>query len=61
MQLISKEHCELMEHFERRYRHKLAREPKTLWHIAIYCDGKINEAFKLFREGYALAKAIYQP
>lgn len=37
-----------------------AREGKHLWKHSIYCDGQINRDFLKFREGYALAKAIYQ-
>ena len=46
--------------FEQRFKSKPAREGKHLWKHSIYCDGQINRDFLKFREGYALAKAIYQ-
>ena len=61
MQLTSKEHHELMASFEQQCKTKPARESKDLWSIgAIYCDGPTNRDFLRFREGYSLAKAIYQ-
>lgn len=61
MTLASKEHYELMEHFERQLKTKPAREKKEFWKHSIYCDGATNRDFLKFREGYALAKAIYHP
>ena len=60
MTLTSKEHYDLMTNFEQQFKTKPAREPKELWKHSIYCDGYINRDFLKFREGYALAKAIYQ-
>jgi hypothetical protein len=57
----SREHYELMEHFERttgRYC-RLDREAKDLWPKgAVYQAGETNNMFKAFREGYAYGKAI---
>lgn len=60
MQLTSKEHYELMANFETSFKHhRLDKEPKDLWpRGVVYQDGKVNEIFKAYREGYALHKAI---
>ncbi len=60
MLIMSKEHHDLMAAFERPFKTKPARENKELWRHSIYCDGAINRDFLKFREGYALAKAIYK-
>ena len=60
MTLTSKEHYDLMANFEQQFKTKPEREAKELWKHSIYCDGQINRDFIRFREGYALAKAIYQ-
>jgi len=61
MQITSKEHYEMMENFEQRFKAKPTREPKDLWSKGVvYCDGHLNRDFLLFRQGYSLAKAIYQ-
>jgi hypothetical protein len=61
MTLNSQEHYDLMAQWEQRFKAKLEREPKELWpRQRIYCNGQINEQFIAFRDGYALAKAIYQ-
>ena len=37
----------------------LARENKSLWEKQIYyCDGNVNNAFKMFLHGVALGKII---
>ena len=61
MLLISQEHHDLMIEFEKRYKRKPDRESKQLWpQCHIYCNGDVNREFLAYREGYALAKAIYQ-
>lgn len=53
--LLTKEHYDLMEAFERAYRHKrLGREPKERWPKGnIYQNGDTNELFQAYRLGYA--------
>jgi len=63
MTIDSKEHQEIMEHFERHLFKgiRLAREEKRLWskgHIYCHCD--VNRQFLAYRQGYALAKSIFQ-
>ena len=62
MNLLSKEHYELLEMFEQQNKHLRAeREPKELWRMGhIYQDGQTNNLFNYFRSGYALGKAIQQ-
>jgi len=60
MTLTSKEHYDLMENFEQQFKTKPIRESKEFWKHSIYCDGQINRDFLKFREGYSLAKSIYQ-
>jgi len=60
--LNSREHDDLMRHFEREFKHRrLTREKdRELWKTGnIYEDGHVNETFLTYRRGYALAKAIY--
>ena len=58
------EHAEMMEVFERAYkgRGRMDREEKALWTSVgrVYQYGDVNDAFLAFRDGYALAKSIYQ-
>lgn len=59
--LMSKEHYQLMEQFERQHskRIRLAREPKADWARGIvYQDGHVNEAFLVFRNGYAFGRFV---
>ena len=62
MQLITAEHYELMDQFERDFRHMpLTREAKEYWPKgAIYTNGATNDAFRAYRFGYAFAKAKHQ-
>lgn len=60
MSIQSKEHYDLMTNFEQQFKTKPTRESREIWKHSIYCDGRINRDFLKFREGYALAKAIYQ-
>jgi hypothetical protein len=59
MQLGSREHEELMAHFEKTHKeHRLDREPKGLWPQGIvYQDGTANAMFLAFREGVAYGLA----
>lgn len=57
--LITKEHYELMEIFEREHKCKREKEPKELWAKGhIYQNGHVNELFLAFRKGYSLGKAL---
>lgn len=60
MGLLSKEHYELMEQFEKEfYPMRFDRENKNLWAKGIiYQDGNVNNLFKAFRLGYSLGKII---
>lgn len=56
--LKSQEHYDLMSAFERTHRGRMDKEPKEFWSRGrIYQDGKVNELFLAFRQGYAYAKA----
>lgn len=62
MQIHTKEHHELMEHFERVYRGegRFDREDKAMWpRGAVYQDGAVNKLFLAFRHGYSVATCIY--
>lgn len=62
MNINSKEHHELIEHFERLCSTgRTDKEPKELWPKGyVYQDGETNHKFIAFRQGYALAKHLYQ-
>lgn len=54
--LLTKRHYELMDNFEREYKHRrLDREKnKELWKRGnVYEDGAINDLFLAYRKGYA--------
>jgi hypothetical protein len=63
----TKEFYEVMEFFEGKVlteqygsRYKAQREARDLWTKRIYyTDGAVNEAFKMFLQGYAHGKAIW--
>lgn len=57
--LGTKEHYELMEHFEREFKHnRLDKEDKSLWSRGIiYQNGHVNELFLAYRRGHSLGKA----
>lgn len=59
--LTTREHYDLLEAFERIYRHhRLDREPKELWAKGVvYQNGETNALFLAYRHGYALAKSLY--
>lgn len=56
----SKEFYELLEQFEKQYRHlRLDREDTTLWPRShIYQNGEVNQLFLAFRRGYFLGKSV---
>jgi len=62
MKLITKEHYEIMEQFEKLHSYlRLDKEPKEIWEKStIYQNGETNKLFLSFRLGYAVAKGIYQ-
>ena len=58
--LLTQEHYDLLAQFERQHKGIRAdKEEKSLWPKGyIYQDGKVNEMFLAFRNGYALGKAV---
>jgi len=58
MLLITKEHIDLMNQFERDYKHeRLDKEDKDMWPKGrIYCDGLVNKMFLAYRRGYSFGK-----
>ena len=61
MSLLSKEHYELIEQFEKQFNGRFDKEEKSIWAKGnIYQDGSVNQMFLLFRAGYALGKACHQ-
>lgn len=60
MTLTSKEHYDLMAHFDREFsHHRLDKEPKELWAKGVlYQNGMANELFLAYRRGYALGTAV---
>lgn len=55
--LKDKEHYDLLTAFERCHSGRFDREDKSLWTKGvIYQDGRMNELFLAFRQGYAYAK-----
>ena len=61
MGLLTAEHYEMMEFFDRQHRHlRLDKESKDLWSRGIiYQNGEANALFLAFRQGvaYGLQKA----
>lgn len=61
MEIGSKEHCEMIEAFEKFKPGRLDKEadPK-LWKIGhIYQDGEVNKMFKFFANGYSFGRCVY--
>lgn len=59
--LLTQEHYELMDAFEREFRGfgRLDREAKEYWpRHRVYQDARVNDLFLAYRHGYALGKAI---
>ena len=61
MKIGTKEHYDMIENFEKNYRHaRLDKEDKELWYGGrIYQDGRVNDYFYYFSLGYAMARSIY--
>lgn len=62
MQLITQEHYDLMDQFEKTYKHlPMTREAKEFWPKGhVYTNGQTNDAFIAYRHGYAFARALRQ-
>jgi hypothetical protein len=60
MNIKDKEHQELLEMFEKEYKHlRKDKENKNSWSKGrFYQDGNCNELFLAYRKGYAFGKAI---
>ena len=61
MTLLSKEHYELIEMFEREFKgqFRMDKEDKSLWPKGvIYQNGEANLMFKAYRHGFAYGKAV---
>lgn len=60
MLLGTQEHENVMKMFEKKYgKCKLEREKKEFWPRGnLYCNGVINEAFRNFLDGYAMARLM---
>lgn len=60
MQLITREHQEIMAMFDRQFKgRRLDKEDKTMWPKGIiYQDGHTNELFLAFRHGVAYGQAV---
>jgi len=59
MSVLSKEHYELMEMFEKTFWGRMDREPKDFWSRGqVYQNGEVNELFKAFRQGYAYGRTV---
>ena len=57
MKLFSKEHYELIEQFEKQFTERFDKEDQALWHKGIiYQDGRVNELFLAFRQGYTFGE-----
>ena len=58
----TKEHYDLLDHFERTTVGRFDREEdKALWKIgAMYQCGETNEKYKAFISGYAYGKSVYK-
>lgn len=60
MQLLTKEHYDLLHYFEKCYKHlRLDREKdKSLWARGhVYESGETNDLFMAYQHGYALGQA----
>lgn len=58
--LISKEHYELLNEFEKTFSHlRFDKEEKTLWSQGyIYQNGEANQLFLAYRHGFSFGKAV---
>jgi len=57
--ILSREHYELMEMFERQFKgHRLDKEDKSYWPRGnVYQSGETNNLFLAYRLGFAYGKA----
>jgi hypothetical protein len=60
MLLFTKEHYEMMEHFEKDAPGRTNREPKENWsrHM-FYENGEVNNAFLAFQRGVAYGRSVF--
>ena len=61
MALLSKDHYEMIEFFDRAFKgqFRLDKEDKSMWASGyVYQHGDANRLFKAFREGVAYGKAV---
>lgn len=58
MTLLSKDHYEMIEFFDRQFSHlRLDKEPKEMWSKGrIYQNGDANDLFLAFRHGAAYGR-----
>lgn len=63
MSLLSKDHYDLMDAFEREYRgHRLDRESKEFWPKGnVYQSGETNALFLAYRRGASYGRATSEP
>lgn len=61
MKIGSKEHDEILKHFENNYNHlRLDKEPRGLWPRGIvYQDGEVNKLYEAYILGYSLGRVVY--
>lgn len=67
MQITTQEHYDVIEAFERAFKHerrfkngRLDKEDKSLWcKGAIYQDAEVNVLFLAYRYGVAYGKSVY--
>lgn len=59
--LKTQEHQELIAMFERTFTGRFDKEDKAIWPMGyVYQDGKLNELFLAYRNGYAYGKSLWQ-
>ena len=61
MQIGSKEHCEILEAFEKNYPWlRLDKEDRKIWKDGnIYQNGETNNLYKAFISGYSFTRVVY--
>lgn len=61
MNIGSKEHYEILDNFEKAYKHlRLEKEDKALWKKGrIYQNGEANALYQAYAAGYALGRVKY--
>lgn len=59
MQLVTQEHYDIIDMFERIYSGRFDKEDKALWPKGhVYQNGEMNNLFLAFRHGVAFGKAL---